>query len=79
MPGLARHEITPLAWRLGFLYAALFVVVAHEYPLPGQAGRVSSGLGFPLVTQSGRSSASPIAQFAWRRSVHRRRPREWHR
>jgi hypothetical protein len=26
MPGLARHEITPLAWRLGFLYAALFAV-----------------------------------------------------
>jgi hypothetical protein len=25
MPGLARRQITPLAWRLGFLYAALFV------------------------------------------------------
>jgi hypothetical protein len=26
MPGPARFEVTPLAWRLGFLYAALFVV-----------------------------------------------------
>jgi hypothetical protein len=32
MPGLARHEITPLAWRLGFLYAALFVVVGFHLP-----------------------------------------------
>jgi hypothetical protein len=26
MPSLARRQITPLACRLGFLYAALFVV-----------------------------------------------------
>ncbi len=32
MPGLARHEVTPLAWRLGFLYAALFVVVGCYLP-----------------------------------------------
>jgi len=49
MPDLARYRIAPLAWRLGFLYAALFVVVANECPLPGQAGRASSGLGFPLL------------------------------
>ncbi len=32
MLGLARYEITPLAWRLGFLYAALFVVVGCYLP-----------------------------------------------
>ena len=32
MPGLARYRITPLAWRLGFLYAALFVVVGCYLP-----------------------------------------------
>jgi MFS family permease len=32
MPGLARFEVTPLAWRLGFLYAALFVVVGCYLP-----------------------------------------------
>jgi hypothetical protein len=26
MQRLARHDTTPLAWRLGFFYAALFVV-----------------------------------------------------
>jgi hypothetical protein len=32
MPGLARYRITPLAWRLGFLYATLFVVVDFYLP-----------------------------------------------
>ena len=32
MPRLARHDVTPLAWRLGFLYAALFVVVGCYLP-----------------------------------------------
>jgi PPP family 3-phenylpropionic acid transporter len=32
MPGLARFEVTPLAWRLGFLYAALFLVVGCYLP-----------------------------------------------
>jgi PPP family 3-phenylpropionic acid transporter len=32
MPGLARHLATPLAWRLGFLYAALFLVVGCYLP-----------------------------------------------
>ena len=32
MPGLARRQITPLAWRLGFLYAALFLVVGCYLP-----------------------------------------------
>ena len=32
MPGLARFEVTPLAWRLAFLYAALFVVVGCYLP-----------------------------------------------
>jgi PPP family 3-phenylpropionic acid transporter len=32
MPGLARHEVTPLAWCLGFLYAALFLVVGCYLP-----------------------------------------------
>jgi len=59
MPDLARYRIAPLAWRLGFLYAALFVVVANECPLPGQAGRASSGLGFPLLTQSGYFTQNP--------------------
>jgi MFS transporter, PPP family, 3-phenylpropionic acid transporter len=32
MPGLVRFEVTPLAWRLGFLYAALFLVVGCYLP-----------------------------------------------
>ena len=32
MPGLARRHATPLAWRLGFLYAALFLVVGCYLP-----------------------------------------------
>src|SRR4029079_2799501 len=32
MPGLARFEVTPLAWRLAFLYAALFLVVGYYLP-----------------------------------------------
>jgi MFS family permease len=32
MPGLARFEVTPLAWRLAFLYAALFLVVGCYLP-----------------------------------------------
>ena len=32
MSGLARRQITPLAWRLGFLYAALFLVVGCYLP-----------------------------------------------
>ena len=32
MPGLARFDVTPLAWRLGFLYAALFLVVGCYLP-----------------------------------------------
>ena len=32
MPGLARLDVTPLAWRLGFLYAALFLVVGCYLP-----------------------------------------------
>ena len=32
MPGLARFEVTPLAWRLGFLYVALFLVLGCLLP-----------------------------------------------
>jgi len=32
MPGLARFKVTPLAWRLAFLYAALFLVVGCYLP-----------------------------------------------
>jgi PPP family 3-phenylpropionic acid transporter len=32
MQRLARYRVTPLAWRLGFLYAALFVVVGFYLP-----------------------------------------------
>jgi hypothetical protein len=32
MRGLARFGVTPLAWRLGFLYAALFLVVGCYLP-----------------------------------------------
>jgi hypothetical protein len=32
MQRLARYGSTPLAWRLGFLYAVLFVVVGFSLP-----------------------------------------------
>jgi MFS transporter, PPP family, 3-phenylpropionic acid transporter len=69
MPGLARFEVTPLAWRLGFLYVALFLVLGCLLPyMPvwlQWRGLDADALAFLLATPLfARILITPVISFA---------------
>jgi MFS transporter, PPP family, 3-phenylpropionic acid transporter len=69
MPGLARFEVTPLAWRLGFLYAALFLVLGCLLPyMPvwlQWRGLDADAIAFLLATPLfARILITPVISFA---------------